>query len=244
MIEFAVKSDIGDRPVNEDSVGSVNTPDISAFILCDGLGGHGMGDRAAESVKTTFTKEFGKIQNPAKDMGPVFDLAQDNLMNEQKEIGAKGKMKTTAVCAVFKNKKLYIGHIGDSRAYIFGSKGIICRTLDHSVPQMLVMSGEISEKEIRNHPDRSSLMRAMGTEWNKPGYELMKPVPERKVKAVLLCSDGFWELIDEERMTDCLERSGSAAEWLEKMSAEVERNGKDCDMDNNSAITVFCGSKR
>ena len=113
------------------------------------------------------------------------------------------------------------------------------RTLDHSIPQMLVMSGEITESEIRNHPDRNILLRVMGAEWDGPAYELLKPVPLRKCQAMLLCSDGFWELIDEACMCDCLKKSNSVEEWMAYMSEIVKINGKDKDMDNYTAVAVW-----
>jgi len=83
-------------------------------------------------------------------------------------------------------------------------------------------------------------MRSMGVEWETPQYELMKPVPMRKCQAFLLCSDGFWELILEEEMCSLLKNSSSPEEWLEEMEKVVLKNGKDKNMDNYSAIAVWC----
>ena len=63
----------------------------------------------------------------------------------------------------------------------------------------------------------------------------------KKGQAFLLCSDGFWELIDESRMCQLLESSESVDEWLDLMTAEVIKNGEGRDMDNYSAIAVWCG---
>ena len=113
------------------------------------------------------------------------------------------------------------------------------RTLDHSVPQMLVKSGEIKESEIRNHPDRNRLLRALGLETDRQLYELQEPYPLRKCQAFLLCSDGFWELIEEEKMCSFLKKAESADEWLRLMNEEVQKNGAGKNMDNNSAIAVW-----
>ena len=69
---------------------------------------------------------------------------------------------------------------------------------------MLALCREIREDEIRNHPERSSVLRVMGIEWEKDMFDVMKPVPLRKCDAFLLCSDGFWELITEEKMCEYL----------------------------------------
>ena len=177
---------------------------------------------------------------PSKILKTAFLTAQDILMAEQIRLRAEKKMKTTAVALVTDEKNAYIGHIGDSRLYVFGNEGIMKRTLDHSIVQMLVTTKEIQESEIRNHPDRSMLLKVMGIQWDKPMFDLMKPIPLKKCKAFLLCSDGFWELINEEDMIRTLEMSQSASQWLTLMNHIVRENGKDIDMDNNSAITVFC----
>ena len=94
------------------------------------------------------------------------------------------------------------GHVGDSRLYYFKNGRIVKRTLDHSVPQMLVAAGEIDEKEIRHHPDRNRLVRVMGMEWDEPKYQVSEPMPEEPGQAFLLCSDGFWENIEEEQIIE------------------------------------------
>ena len=112
-------------------------------------------------------------------------------------------------------------------------------TLDHSVPQMLVQIGEIEESEIRHHPDRNRLLRTLGTEWNTMKYELASEKTIEKNMSFLLCSDGFWEPIDEAKMEQIFQESQSSEEWLNAMVREVEKNGKNTDADNHSAIAVW-----
>lgn len=114
------------------------------------------------------------------------------------------------------------------------------RTLDHSIPQMLVLSKDIKESEIRNHPDRNIVLRVMGIEWDEPMFDLMKPVPLKKCRAFLLCSDGFWELIEEKDMCALLKTSATVEDWLSSMVQVVKESGKDRNMDNFSAIAVWC----
>ncbi|MCD8005855.1 MAG: protein phosphatase 2C domain-containing protein [Oscillospiraceae bacterium] len=236
---YSVFTDKGNRNVNEDSVGAFVKDDAGCFILCDGLGGHGMGDAASSLVVDVFKNRFNDVGAKSGFIGETFGIAQDMLLMEQKRIGAEKKMKTTGVSVVTDGKNVYVGHIGDSRAYIFSKNKVKCRTLDHSIPQMLVLSGEIKESEIRNHPDRSALLRVIGVEWDEPMYEIMRPVSKRKCQAMLLCSDGFWELIDEEKMCELLRRSENVDEWLKMMVDIVKENGIGRDMDNYSAIAVW-----
>ena len=149
-------------------------------------------------------------------------------------------MKTTLVVLLTDGNRMQWAHIGDSRLYYFKGGKLKQRTLDHSVPQMLVAAGEIREEEIRFHPDRNRLLRVMGTEWDSPRYKVEDPVACSGKDALLLCTDGFWEWIVEKEMRAALKRSKSPAEWLERMEREIRKNGAGKGMDNYSAVAVFC----
>ncbi len=239
MISYSIFTNIGDREINEDAVGAFENNGNYCFVLCDGLGGHGMGDIASACVKEVFGDYFAKTDDMSNFLGLAFSAAQDILMQEQVVMKAKRSMKTTATAIVIDDSTAYIGHIGDSRAYVFKSNKVKARTLDHSIPQMMVLSKQIKEREIRKHPDRNVVLRVMGVEWDEPMYELMPPVPLKKCQAFLLCSDGFWELIDENTMCTLLKKSDSVQEWLLSMADIVRQNGKDREMDNYSAIAIW-----
>lgn len=229
----------GSRPVNEDSIKVVEKDERFCFVLCDGLGGHGMGDVASNLVVNVFENIFMKSTDSKQFMESVFSASQDILIAKQAELNARSKMKTTAVAIATDEKNAYIGHIGDSRAYIFKRNKVKFQTLDHSIPQMLVLTKDIKKKEIRNHPDRNMLMKVMGIEWENQMFELQKPMPLRKCQAFLLCSDGFWELVDEDEMCDTLKQANSVEQWLNMMVSIVEQNGMNRNMDNYSAIAVW-----
>jgi serine/threonine protein phosphatase PrpC len=131
------------------------------------------------------------------------------------------------------------GHIGDSRLYHFSHGRLKGRTLDHSVPQMLVATGEIREKDIRHHEDRNRLIRVMGIEWASPRYELGTAVKVSAGDAFLLCSDGFWEWIEEKEMQKLLKKSSTPVAWLEAMQEVTECHSAGTNRDNYSAIAVF-----
>ncbi|MBR6985805.1 MAG: serine/threonine-protein phosphatase [Ruminococcus sp.] len=239
-ITYSTYTDKGGREINEDSIGVFQNSVNSGFVLCDGLGGHGMGDVASSLVVEVFKDQFYKTDDLVNYLGQAFLASQDILMAEQKVRNAEKKMKTTAVSLVTDENNAYIGHIGDSRVYVFYKNKVKVRTLDHSIPQMLVLSKEIKESEIRNHPERNIVLRVMGIEWEQPMYELMVPLSLKKCQAFLLCSDGFWELIEEKKMCELLKKASSVDQWLSEMAAVVKSNGIGINMDNNSAIAVWC----
>ena len=243
MIKYYLFSDKGGREINEDAVGHIEHDGKHCFILCDGLGGHGMGDVASSLVCDAVAGLFKDYKLNSFDdfLREAFETAQKRLRSEQDIRNAKNKMKTTCTILVIDNTEACIGFIGDSRLYIYAGNEILRRTLDHSVPQRLALAGQIQEKEIRNHPDRNKVLHVMGTEWEKPEYEILEGVPLDRCQAFLLCSDGFWENIEDKEMCRELKKSGSPEEWIKNMIRCVKkRNGKEIDkMDNYSAIGIW-----
>ena len=188
QLSYATFTDVGDREINEDSLCAMERDGKYCFAVCDGLGGHGMGDAASRLVVEVFQEMFEKTEDMSSFLPQAIQASQDILMAEQKRLDVSHKMKTTVAAMVSDGKRAYIGHVGDSRVYVFRHNKVLRRTLDHSIPQMLVLTREIKEEEIRNHPDRNVLLQSVGTEWEEPMYELMRPVPLWRCQGFLLCS--------------------------------------------------------
>lgn len=244
-VDYAVYTDKGNRDVNEDSIDCSKNPDkgLWCFTLCDGLGGHGRGEIASQAVTESVRRQFEQCDDADSFFDSVLDIAQTELMDKQQEMNGRFDMKTTAVLLLLCGDTYRYAHIGDSRFYHFRRGRYKERTIDHSVPQILALSGDIKEKDIRNHPDRNRLLHVMGVEWSKKEYKTSRINRYDKNDAFLLCSDGFWELITEKEMGQLLKKSSSAQEWLEKMTEIVRENGKNKEMDNNSAIAVIVGER-
>lgn len=241
MIDYSIFTNEGDRDNNEDAVNVVELNGKHGFILCDGLGGQGMGDSASQTVVKCFEERFATLANEKSDilLSSVFDYAQERLISLKNRLNVKNKMCTTAVALILDGLNACVGYIGDSRLYMFENNAFAYQTLDHSFPQFLAMRGEISEEEISHHPDRNKLLRVLGTEWEKPMYVVEKPIPVSGNQAFLLCTDGFWEWISTQEIRESLLKSNSATEWLSYMIMIVEQNARNHSMDNYSAIAII-----
>ena len=213
MITYAMFSRQGKRENNEDCIRMKEKKGAKVFLLADGLGGHGAGEVASQMTVEYGAGLFECMERYDQYLPELFENAQRRLLMRQKRYHASEQMKTTLVALLIDKEKVSWAHIGDSRLYFFENGFLKKRTADHSVPQMLVKSGEISEKEIRTHPDRNRLLRVMGNEWPENSYDVSSVVELKRGMSFLMCSDGFWEYITEE---------------CKKRSALVKYNGKDC----------------
>jgi len=230
----------GGRDNNEDSAACIESNGNLCFVVADGLGGHGKGEVASQKLVEIFSREFETgYDNNETFLKTAFDAAQNEILALQNEQRAKMGMKTTAVCLSIIDGKCQWAHVGDSRLYMINKNKIKLRTLDHSVPQMLALSGDIKEKHIAHHPDRNRLLRVIGIEWDSPRYELSDETQLDNCQAFLLCTDGFWELCDSKKIKNFFKRSTNADEWLDLMTAEVQSNGQGKNMDNYTAIAIM-----
>ncbi len=122
--------------------------------------------------------------------------------------------------------------------YLFRDGGFQTRTLDHSVVQALVDRGEADPNDLRSHPDRNRLLRVVGNP-EPPRVTIIDPAIELMVgDALLVCSDGLWELVNETEMELALARSHTAMEWIDRLGRWVAKRGKG-GYDNYTALAVL-----
>ena len=234
-MEFAYYSDVGGRRVNEDTVAFVPIENGFCALVADGLGGQGNGDTASRTAVSRIADAFRAHPSCApEDICRYFSDANDAVC----EINGGRQNTMTTMVGLFRTPRGAVyAHVGDSRLYHFFNGRIVERTLDHSVPQVAVALGEITEDQIRSHPDRNRILRAIGsapevkTETHtldlQPGFH-----------AFLLCSDGFWEYVFENEMEVDLAKSSTPDQWLELLRQRRSARAP-ADADNNSAILIF-----
>ena len=235
-------SQIGSREVNEDAY-VIKQDDRGRYLyaVADGLGGHGRGEVASQTAVQAIAACFDRWdeQTPLRDfLNEAMWSAQNEIMRLRSERGEVTGMLTTCVLLVISGDRAMWAHVGDSRLYLLQGTQIQW-TKDHSVPQMLVQQNCLTQEEIRFHPDRNKILRAMGNEWEKPKFDLSEEICLRAPAAFLLCSDGFWELIEEPEMCSLYSASETPDVWLRDMLRVVQQEGVGKNMDNHTAIAVF-----
>lgn len=225
------------------------------YIVADGMGGHSDGEVAAEIAVTKFSerlreeliKEGEKIPEVIKNQGlfravglnrkfmqSVFELVNGDVMAEKKK--RENDMATTLLVAVrYQGNKLEIGHIGDCRAYVIKNNSIFRMTNDHTLAGNLAERGEITWGQVRHHHLRSNLTRGLGDEEYKTDYPDIKLLELNLDESLLLCSDGLWDMLEENQIRQIVVSAGSAQEATRKLIEAANAAGGE---DNISAIVV------
>ena len=237
-IKTACLSDCGGRSTNDDTVRIHEDSDCVWVFVGDGLGGYAGGQQASQAAAEALhnASRRGSLLTDAQMIGAA-QQADQAVRAVQRE--RHGKMKTTLVFLYIEDGRARWMHVGDSRLYHFSDGCLQSQTMDHSVSQMAVLMGEITQQEIRFHEDRNRVLRALGGDNAKP--ELSPTVMLTGGKDVfLLCTDGFWEYVYENEMEQTLRTAKTPEAWLKSMEA-ILRTRTPSDNDNFTAAAVFCG---
>lgn len=243
-LTIAVLSKPGGRQFNEDACGYWSSNTAFCFVVSDGLGGYHGGQIASQQVVGSVLKQFAA----GPDISPraLSDLlvnANQALIESKRAEPILAEMRATAVILAidFARGQANWAHLGDSRLYCFRRGGIACRTIDHSYLQNMVNLGHLDQAQLRNHPMGNLLLGALGgTEEFTPTIQ-EQPIAVADGDAFLLCTDGFWQIVEEADMLSTLSEANSVDDWLtamEKLLLERAKPGHD----NYSAIGVWLRS--
>ena len=185
------------RRHNEDSY--VCEPPL--FAVADGIGGAQAGEVASGLAAAALRDNSGDGDGDA--LGRVDALVQEanrRVYQRQAADATASGMGTTMTAALVEGENVWIGHVGDSRAYRIRDGALEQLTEDHSLVAELVRSGKLSPEEAESHPQRSVVTRALGTD---PDVDVDTFQIEAKPGDLfLLCSDGLTTMVDDSTILD------------------------------------------
>ena len=198
-----IKSDIGKvRLNNEDAFYLPQQGEFpQLFIVADGMGGHQGGEiaskMAVKEVSSYINSHLAKDCDNRK-VKRIMESSIANANNKILSISLENDellgMGTTITMALLYNGRLYIGHVGDSRAYRIREDHIEQLTKDHSLVWQLVEQGRLTMEETKTHPMKNVITKALGTD------EFIEPdIHEFDFKnndIIVLCSDGLTNMLD------------------------------------------------
>lgn len=231
------------RSHNEDSVAIVkNMSGEYLMIVADGMGGHKAGEVASSLVVSELGKRFsllssiGTKEEAALWLKEIIDEINIKILKyAQMHVDASG-LGTTCVCALLTPDFLLFGNIGDSSGYVIKKGKMYKVTKDHTLVNLLLETGELTESAAKSHPQKNILMKALGA---AETIEMDIFDVERGVEGIFLCSDGLTNMLTDEQIEKVLNDEELMVE--EKINKLIMKSNSRGGTDN---ITVAYMDKR
>ena len=181
------------------------SPEHALAVVCDGMGGAKSGNVASRLATDVFIREVKRTWNASLDddalrrmLVVAVELANRAVYEHAQLSEDFSGMGTTLVAAFVKTDLAIAVNVGDSRAYLLREQGVTRITEDHSVVQLMVRRGEITEEEARTYPGKNLITRAVGTEPRVScDVFTLRVAPG---DAILLCSDGLSNLLTDQEL--------------------------------------------
>ena len=227
------------RSHNEDSVTIIkNLNDEYLAVVADGMGGHKAGEVASSLVVGELGNRFSELSSIGSKEEAVIWLKEiideinvKILRYAEEHVDANG-LGTTCVCAILTKDFLIFGNIGDSSGFVFKKGKLYKVTKDHTLVNMLLENGELTESAAMTHPQKNVLMRALGA---AETIEMDIFDVERDVDGVFLCSDGLTNMLTVEQMEKVLnDKDLDLQDQVGKMIMKANMRG------GTDNITIAC----
>jgi serine/threonine protein phosphatase PrpC len=218
------------RRRNEDSF----LVDPPFFAVADGMGGAQAGEVASRLAAAAF-REFHEADElgPEQRLEAIIQEANRRIFERSQEDTGLSGMGTTITAALLGDDAIAIGHVGDSRAYLIRDEALEQLTQDHSLVADLIRSGRLTPEEAEEHPQRSVITRALGTDADVDVDTFL--VDAKPGDVFLICSDGLTSMVSEEEI---LKRLGEA-EGLEQATKALIKAANKRGGEDNITVILF-----
>lgn len=235
---YAISTEKGTRDYNQDRAACLEGSDSVLLILGDGLGGYVGGEDAADILVDTASRAFLKIRTPVIEEPSLFlalilqhahRAINRHAKNSSKEIDPR----TTAVLCLIQNGYAYWAHAGDSRLYLFRNGSQLTRTLDHTGSDQAKGGG-------RGIPLKTGLYNCIGGP-SRPSITLGPEIALQYGDRLLLCSDGVWQGMAVDEVSDYLHEDDLEEATDNMLEAIVNRHPDVCD--NVTAVVLSWDDK-
>lgn len=210
------------------------------YLVADGMGGEQAGEvasaKAVEAISSAVLENLitpDKLQSPFELVRNSIEKANSEIYNMARSNPQLSNMGTTVTMGLRVNNELYLGHVGDSRAYLIRAGEIRQLTQDHSVVAGLLKAGMITLEEARQHPDQGKIFRCLGGSQNVFVDTYKNLGNEEKLilqhgDSLVFCSDGLTAHVSDEEILAEVEKSNDACKACQRLIwLANERGGTD-----------------
>lgn len=211
-------TDIGLKRLNNEDAFATD-PALRYWTVADGMGGAAAGEVASgifvETAHQTFLTR-GTAVRPADLVQEVFGAANAKIISEVAIHPEYGGMGCTAELITFDGDEYLLGHVGDSRTYVYRNGQLRQITCDHSFIQDQIDKGIITSRaDAKAHPYRNVILKAVGV-----NESLSIDLFRGKVlngDVFLLCSDGLTDMVDDAGIKDACALPGDLPQKAERL---------------------------
>jgi PPM family protein phosphatase len=216
-LEFYQLTSAGDREINQDAMAHIINDDYALFVVADGLGGHHAGEKASRFFcqgLISLAEKYSKLMeegNPSETFSAWLKSAVKEMRRLFQDDISADQAYTTCAILYLDNRIVLTAHCGDSRIYRMNSRQVLWRTRDHSIPQELCNQGLITEQEIAKHPAQNQLTRSLNVQ-KEHNVEINLYPPLKRGETFLVCSDGFWEYLNQDELLQLAQLTSSKVE--------------------------------
>jgi PPM family protein phosphatase len=220
IADHASKTDVGrQRHTNEDNF--YDEPPI--FAVADGMGGAQAGEVASEMAIDQFVAER-ETEAPAEEqLEQIAKAANRKIWDMAQADSRHAGMGTTLTAAMVDGQSVAVGHVGDSRLYLFRRGELERMTRDHSLVEEFVRQGKLTPEQAEKHPQRSVITRALGPE-SAVEVDTFR-IPARDGDVFLLCSDGLSGMVSDADLERILAEAKSLDEAASRLVDAANDNG-------------------
>ena len=198
LLHGAARSDPGRVRTNNEDLPLID-PARGIFGVIDGVGGQNAGEVAAAIARDVILQRLARpLGTPAERVREAIALANNEILSQASASPERAGMTCVLTLALLTERRLTIGHVGDTRLYVLDAGGMRKLTHDHSPIGEREDAGELTESEAMRHPRRNEVFRDVGSVYHEPDdpdfVELIEE-PFDDGKALLLCSDGLSDMV-------------------------------------------------
>lgn len=211
QIVGAMRTDRGlVREANEDAVAWITPQDEtvarshgSLAIVADGMGGHAAGEIASAIAVEVIQRVYYDLKAPTpKVLEAAFNLANSAILKYADQHPECRGMGTTCTVLAFWDGKAWLGHIGDSRAYLLHKGELRQLSEDQTLVAQLVSEGAITREEADSSPVQNVILQALGARAEIAPIIGPNGLALEPGDVLVLCSDGVFNMIAEPMIAD------------------------------------------
>src|SRR4051795_4443445 len=220
IAEHASKTDVGrQRHTNEDNF--YDEPPL--FAVADGMGGAQAGEVASEMAIKEFVTERDKDAAAEQQLEQIALAANRKIWDRAQSDSGHAGMGTTLTAVMVDGQQVAVGHVGDSRLYLYRDGELERMTRDHSLVEEFVRQGKLTPEQAEKHPQRSVITRALGPE-RAVEVDTFR-IPARDGDVFLLCSDGLSGMVSDSDMEGILAEEKPLGEAASRLGGAAHANG-------------------